>query len=53
MVTDVNIVSSVQIPDLQDGKENEKVKCKSAQSDLSKGEIKQEETDPEDNTPES
>ena len=48
MVTAANIVPSVQIPDIQDGKENEKVQCKSAQADLPKGEIRQEETDPED-----
>ena len=48
MVTAAHIFPSPQKPDLQDGKENEKVQCKSAQADLSKGEIKQEETDPED-----
>ena len=37
MVTAANIVPSPQIPDLQDGKENEKVQCKSAQADLMKG----------------
>ena len=48
MVTAANRVPSVQIPDLQDGKENEKVQSKAAQADLHKGEIRQEETDPED-----
>ena len=48
MVTAANIVPSVQIPDIQDGKENEKVQCKSAQADLLEGEIRQEDTDPED-----
>ena len=48
MVTVANIGPSPQIPDLQDGKETEKVQCKSAQADLSKGDIKQEKTDPED-----
>ena len=40
MVTAANIVPSVQIPDIQDGKENEKVQCKSAQADLPEGEIR-------------
>ena len=48
MVTATNIVPPVQIPDKQDLKENEEVECKSAQADLSEGEVKQEETDPED-----
>ena len=34
MVTAANIVPSVQIPDVQDGEENEIVQCKSAQADL-------------------
>ena len=48
MVIASNIVPSVQIPDKQDLKENAKVQCKSAQADLSEGEVTQEETDPED-----
>ena len=48
IVTAANIVPSVEIPDKQDLKENEEVQCKSAQADLSEGEIKQAETDPED-----
>ena len=48
MVSAANIVPSPQVPNLQDGKENEKVQCKFAQAYLSEGEIKQEETDPED-----
>ena len=48
MVTAANIVPSVQIPNIQDGKENEKVQCKSAQADLPEGETRQEETNLED-----
>ena len=40
--------SSIQKPDKQDLRGNEKVQCKSPQADLSKGEIQPEETDPED-----
>ena len=48
MVTAANIVPSVQIPDVQDLRENERIHCKSAQADLSEGDMKQEETDLED-----
>ena len=48
MVTAATIVPSAQIPDIQDGEENEKVQCMSAQGDLPEGETTQEETDPED-----
>ena len=44
MATTANIVPSIQIPSNQDLSENEKVQCKSAQTDLSE-EIQQEETD--------
>ena len=47
MVTAVNIVPSIQIPDKQGLNKNDKVQCKSAQADLSKGKIQQEETNPE------
>ena len=36
------------MPDIQDGKENERVQSKSPKADLCKGDIRQEETDPED-----
>ena len=48
MVTAANIVLSIQMPNKQELKENEKVQCKSAQADLFEGKIQQEGTDPED-----
>ena len=48
MVTAANIVLSAQTPDIPDGKETERVQCKSPQADLPKWEIRQEETDLED-----
>ena len=51
MITAANIVSIstiLQITDIQDGEENGKVQCMSAQADLPEGETRQEETDPED-----
>ena len=47
IVTVANIVPSIQTPNPQDLRENEKVQCMSVQADLSK-EIQQEETGPED-----
>ena len=48
MVTAANIVPSIQIPDKQELKENEKVQHRSAQADLSEGMMQQQERDPED-----
>ena len=42
MDTAANIVPSIQIPDKQELRENEKVQCKSAQADLSEGKIQPE-----------